>query len=741
MKIAKLLVGCSLFILVPNALYGGYLREEYPSFSEWGGAGLIQTRTARFMEEGYFNVGFAHTYPNNNINTTFQAFPWLETTFRYVIIQDWNRTHKKNYDRSLDFKFKLLKERAWIPQLALGFQDTLGTMRFRGEYLVASKRFGDFDLSLGLGWGKNGSRAIFENPLSVFSKAFKAKRTGKTGLGGKFSPKDYFRGRTAPFGGLEYHTPIRGLNLKLEYSGDKQIPERTSRRFKYRTPVNIGASYQHKDWLVLGASLENGHQIGFNISLVMDFKKKRPYIDKDAPAVKAREMQEESIFQDQEINMPCNASHHENENDDRLIVYEKPAVKNSLPKMNKTLPVKQSVPYEAIFKEGDALGIPVKAINFEGEKTAVVYIEILRYRTIGRAVGRIARMLTHFMPNHIESFKIVVTEKELNMSSYTIQRYKLEQSLNFDVSTEELWDKAGFENTSFNIPETAIYNRRRPYSFYAIPRIKHSFFDPHNPYRYQVNLAPGGEIRFGRGVYLGGELGLKLLGNLDTIRRESNSTLPHVRSDVKQYSRKGQYGLSSLQFDWLSQLSPTIYTRVSTGYFEQMYGGISGEILYHDFNNRWALGADINKVWKRDFNGRLGFRRYTTFTGLVSFYYEVPFYDLVSAVHVGRYLAKDVGATFEIAKRFETGITLGCFFTRTNVSAAKFGEGSFDKGIFFSIPLDYIMPLPSSYNFGTAIRPLTRDGGQMVGVSNRLYGLTARHKRGEMVKDFRDFWN
>ena len=37
--------------------------------------------------------------------------------------------------------------------VALGWRDFLGTGAFSGEYVVANKRTGNFDWSLGLGWG------------------------------------------------------------------------------------------------------------------------------------------------------------------------------------------------------------------------------------------------------------------------------------------------------------------------------------------------------------------------------------------------------------------------------------------------------------------------------------------------------------------------------------------------------------------------------------------------------------
>ena len=45
------------------------------------------------------------------------------------------------------------------------------------------------------------------------------------------------------------------------------------------------------------------------------------------------------------------------------------------------------------------------------------------------------------------------------------------------------------------------------------------------------------------------------------------------------------------------------------------------------------------------------------------------------------------------------------------MSAADFGEGSFDKGVFFTVPFDAFLLKSSSGNASFSWRPLTRDGG------------------------------
>ena len=72
----------------------------------------------------------------------------------------------------------------------------------------------------------------------------------------------------------------------------------------------------------------------------------------------------------------------------------------------------------------------------------------------------------------------------------------------------------------------------------------------------------------------------------------------------------------------------------------------------------------------------------------------------------GEYLAGDVGSTIELSRSYSNGMKFGVFASNTDVSAEQFGEGSFDKGIFFNIP-----------TYGSLInytwRPLTKDQDQI----------------------------
>src|SRR5450631_2418083 len=63
----------------------GLTDEVVPSPSNYGGAGLLDMRTARFFPDGYLTLSTSFTQPDDRYAITFQALPWAEFTFRYAL--------------------------------------------------------------------------------------------------------------------------------------------------------------------------------------------------------------------------------------------------------------------------------------------------------------------------------------------------------------------------------------------------------------------------------------------------------------------------------------------------------------------------------------------------------------------------------------------------------------------------------------------------------------------------------
>ena len=70
-----------------------------------------------------------------------------------------------------------------------------------------------------------------------------------------------------------------------------------------------------------------------------------------------------------------------------------------------------------------------------------------------------------------------------------------------------------------------------------------------------------------------------------------------------------------------------------------------------------------------------------------------------------------MGATTTISRKFGSGWEVGGYTTLTDVPFSTFGEGSFDKAIFVSIPIDWITSTPTQAQRTLTLRPITRDGG------------------------------
>ena len=200
----------------------------------------------------------------------------------------------------------------------------------------------------------------------------------------------------------------------------------------------------------------------------------------------------------------------------------------------------------------------------------------------------------------------------------------------------------------------------------------------------------------------------------DRIVREGSSELPPVRTDLKQYLQQGESGFDQLALIKRGKMGRDIYYQAYGGILEEMYSGAGAEILWQRLDLPFAVGANLNGVVQREFDKMFGVRDYKTVTGHVSFFWATPIKNVDVAVHAGRYLARDTGATIEVSKRFANGWTVGAFATLTDVPFEKFGEGSFDKGLIFSIPFDLYSPRNTGGGYRTILRPINRDGGRML---------------------------
>ena len=362
-------------------------------------------------------------------------------------------------------------------------------------------------------------------------------------------------------------------------------------------------------------------------------------------------------------------------------------------------------------------GLSMEALSLTGD-TAQLRLRNRKYDSEAQAIGHAVRILTATLPASVEVIEIVPVIDGLPASKVTFRRTDVETLELAPDGSARLLARTVIADAG-QVPETAVFASGQKFSWGIAPFTRLSLFDPKDPVRIDLLLRLSGKYEVVPGVVLSGALTQKLAGNLDEARK-SNSVLQHVRTDTGLYDANGDLAIETLTAAWYARPARNIYSRVTIGYLERMFGGISTEVLWKPVDSRLGIGAELNYVGQRNFDQRFGFQDYTVLTGHVSGYYEFR-KGYLAQIDVGRYLAGDIGATVALDREFANGWKVGAFATFTDVSSKDFGEGSFDKGIRFTMPLTWITGDPSRKDYGNTIRPIQRDGGQRLNVDGRLY--------------------
>lgn len=392
----------------------------------------------------------------------------------------------------------------------------------------------------------------------------------------------------------------------------------------------------------------------------------------------------------------------------------------------------------ALVEEMAADGLAPESVDLQ-PRSVQIYLENGRFRATPRAIGRAARALTRTMPASVETFVITPVEQGLPVVTVVLRRRNIELQIEAPDAarrsflTAEIRDALPRHARGME-PLDGAYPR---YSYGVEPSIPVNAFDPDQPIRADLGVSVTGSVEFLPGLSANGEVTKRIIGSLDDISRPSDSVLPRVRSEFARYAEEGDPAIERLSLDYLFKVDEDIYGRFSGGLLEGMFGGVSAELLWKPVDQSWGLGAELNWVQQRDFNQLFGFQDYDVFTGHASLYWDTGFYGIQAQIDAGRYLAGDYGATFGLSRRFENGWEIGAFFTLTDVPFDEFGEGSFDRGITLTIPLNWFLPDENKGSITSIIRPLTRDGGQRLSIANRLFPII----RGNHLDGLRGDWD
>jgi len=693
----------------------------YPSFSEptysnYGTVGLIQMPSARMHPGG--TVGFTWTHADPYLRGSIMGHPfdWFEASYQYTDVNNFLYSEspefsgKQSYkDKSFDAKFRLIKERSLIPQVAVGFRDFGGSALFAAEYIVASKLIGNVDFTLGLGFGTISNKNI-ANPLAKLDSRFESRdrNTLSDTQGGEINFGKFFGGKEAGlFGGVEIFLPkLNGTRLKIEYDstnyaedGEGYLPVSQDGKFNFSFVYPVTKNFHVKLGYIRNNTLSFGFSIAGNYS-----SRTSSIISKTDPP---------PTIDNAEIY--------------RKVVNAKEAeflYKSSL----------------QLLRENN---LYLQTANVDKNRYEITFSQS-KYLNNTQALGRLTHILNEISPDVIEEFSLVTINADQSMFAVDIPRagYNLYKA---SKKTDALLEEVRIYKPD---PKQHLEHDYRPqpklpsFIYKISPAIRSQIGGPDGFYFGDLSLALHSETLIKKNFNILAVASVGLINNFDELKLASDSVLPHVRTDIVQYLKQSKKShITRLQANYFANPYKSIYTKISAGIFEPMFAGYGGEILYKPFGESFGIGAEIWHVKQRSFRQLFRFRNYETVTGHMNFYYREPISRVLVHLRGGRYLAEDSGFTLNVSRDFKSGLNMGVFFSLTDISKAEFGEGSFDKGFFFNLPIQVFFQQYSRGQTGFGLRPLTRDGAQFLVHAQNLWSTTYQANKAQIINEWDGFYD
>ncbi|MEZ9902607.1 YjbH domain-containing protein [Vibrio breoganii] len=686
-----------------------YSAQATPSQSDFGGVGLMQMPTGRMAREGEFSLNGTWNNEYHFYSISLQVLPWLETTVRYTLVQDLLYSGDPEFsgdnelaDKAIDFKIRLLQESRYIPELSIGFRDFGGTGLFDGEFIAASKRFGPFDATVGIAWGYLGQSGNISNPMCSVSDRFCERPNEYSGNGGQFDVDRWFSGPASIYAGLEYQTPFEPLSFKVEYdtndySQDAPVVRGTADMTQH-IPVNFGMVYRVDDWAQIRVSYERGDTLALGVTLSTNFN--------DLYAT---------------------------------WVDERP------PRLAQQRDSSSTTDFETLSQElYDVAGYKVHSIR-QDEQRILISAEQEKYRDRDLARNRAAVITLNHTPPSVNTISIVETNKALSLTETDIDSQTFvaaHEQQYLDVNYDDAVSVSNVDDVDSS-PQYEDFDR---FDYAFSPQLIQSFGSAESFYLYSIGVNADAGYWLTSNLQMSGSLYLNLFDNYDKfnyIAPPDGTDVPRVRTLFRAYVDENRLRMKNLQLTWFEDFGSNWYTQLYGGYLEMMFAGVGGEVLYRPLNSSWAFGVDVNLIYQRDPESWFGVfdsptqysevdqRYYNVIdqgtTGFVTAYYAPKWSlldDTLFKVGVGEFLAGDYGARFDFSKQFDSGVIAGVFASVSDLTPEEYGEGSFTKGFYVSIPFDVMTVKPSQNRANFNWQPITRDGGQMLMRKYELFEVT-----------------
>ena len=631
---------------------------SFNSYNNHGVVGLINMPTARLYEESVYGLTFYNGTPDQKITLTSNPFNWMEASFFYTNIQGRNYCNQ-----------------TFDPVCNQDYKDKGFSFKFR------LKEEGFFP-AIAVGVNDIGGTGLYSSEYIVGSYGFN---------------------------NIDFHFGIGWGALNGSSNNFKNPFIYLSEKFKTRSTVETGEFSPGSFFSGEKASPFFGLTYAFNEKILLKFENDSTFTGGKnsnffgSPTVgyeKSKSNYSYGIDYALNNNFTIGLSNERGnffsfrinyKNNPKATVkvyeYKKPSVNESDDK------------YTKLIKNLEENGIGVNKIS---ETASSIGLE-----------------LTQFVHPGIEVIE------EIILSS--VSDAGINKNIKKDMKIADL-DAITEIDSSFEKNSKLIFERQETRSFNTNTQIKFRPFlaSREEFFKGAILLENDSELILRDNLFFNMNFKYSLVDNFDDFVYPPVDTFPaQVRSDIKDYLKNMHAEgilIGRAQLDYHISPKKNHHLMISAGILEDMFSGYGFEYLYFRGNTNYAVGFELFDVQKRDYEWGLGTLDYKNVTGSINFYYRnygsIPFDMKMS---YGEYLAGDVGSTIEFSRSFENGTKFGVFASFTNVTAEQFGEGTFDKGIFFNIPIygNFI-----NYSW----KPLTKDPGAKLNRRNSLHDLLVKFR-------------
>ncbi|CRX37450.1 YjbH domain-containing protein [Estrella lausannensis] len=647
--------------------------------------GLFTMPTARVGDDGEMALGYAWLDPYCIYSARAMIHPNVEITMNYRVFRGIEDPVLSPFgfgdlsDKGANVKFAILKAEDSgyeLPGIAIGFQDFLGTRAFKSRYLVFTKVFMEQAIELTFGIGQWRIRGLFGGISWM------------------------------PFRSCDMPLQLNSLILSAEWDAtpyeSKKIEPHPDGRVK-KSPINWGVKWRLYDMVDLSMSYIRGDALAFQASCYYNLGHTKGFVPK--------------------IEDP--------------IPYQAPAIREPLGPLRPT-----GIFAAEIASAFQNHGFNTLSIRVERGpcKEKILRIEAINesWRLEPDARLRLAHLLGALAPSDFDRAVVVISDDLMAVHEYYFYLPYVRSYVAKEMGFIELSIATPLKEVSPPCFGQTIYQKKRDlFDAFLLPDF-HSFFgSARGKFKYSLGVALALDGFLEGDIHYSCVLTHRLFADLEDIQdvdRLNPSQIINVRSDIISYFKQGGLQLEELYLNKVWNMGRGFYFEGAVGYFDRMYGGLFGEVLYYPVGSAFAIGLEGSVVKRRTTSG-IGFsdkiRKLHGFTpeyvpflgtqGFVNLYYDWAETQLQFGIKAGRFLAKDLGIRYEVSRYFDSGLRLTLWYTRTNGHDKINGETYYDKGVMISMPLDIFYTHSSRKRFSYGMSAWLRDVGQFVTLKEGLY--------------------